>query len=192
MHIILGITGSVAAKLTPKLASALLGSGHEVKIVATTPALYFLADSEGQDLWVPLLDNSVPVPLFRDKYEWPAGGYHKNDPVRHIEARDWADLLLIAPLSANTLAMVAHGMCANFLCCIARAWVKSKPFIVAPAMNTEMWEDPITAEHLALLSQRYQGYQMIEPVEGVLACGETGKGAMARIETIVAAVNRLG
>lgn len=142
MNIVLGITGSVAATLTPKLAGILLDAGHSVRIVATTPALYFLSPDcyHPDDDIIQVHNNgkNYRVDLFRDKDEWPAGGYHKNDPVKHINFRDWADLLLMAPLSANTLAKMANGYCDNFLTCIFRAWPKTeKPVVLAPAMNTE-------------------------------------------------------
>jgi phosphopantothenoylcysteine decarboxylase len=102
----------------------------------------------------------------------------------------WADLLLIAPLSANTLAKMAHGICDNFLCCIARAWSKEKPIVLAPAMNTEMWIDPITEEHFTALRRRFPKLAIVAPESGLLACGDTGVGAMARIERIVEAVGK--
>jgi phosphopantothenoylcysteine synthetase/decarboxylase len=189
MNIVLGITGSVAAILTEKLCTSLLSAGHSVKIVATNPALYFLPQETGDYIKLAVPGKkSVALQLFRDKDEWPIGGYHKNDPVRHIEFRTWAHLLLIAPLSANTLAKMAHGICDNFLCCIARAWPKRKPLVLAPAMNTEMWIDPVTEAHFAALRGRYHKMTVVEPEFGLLACGDTGKGAMAHIESILRAV----
>jgi len=192
MNIILGITGSVATTLTPKMASLLLASGHNVKIVATTPALFFLRGLKNDCL--PLSNvsgNLTSVEVFRDKDEWAEGGYHKGDIVKHIDFRTWADLLLIAPIGANTLAKIANGICDNFLCCIARAWKKEKPMVLAPAMNTEMWNDVITTTHLDSLPKRYRSLKIIEPISGMLACGDEGIGAMARIENIVKAVDEI-
>jgi phosphopantothenoylcysteine decarboxylase len=189
MNIVLGITGSVAATLTEKLCICLTSEGHAVKVVATNPSLYFLPPNTGDRINLTAAGrNYASVDLFRDKDEWPVGGYHKNDPVRHIEFRSWADLLLIAPLSANTLAKMAHGICDNFLSCIARAWPKEKPVVLAPAMNTEMWIDPITEEHLAVMRRRFHNLTVVDPECGLLACGDTGVGAMARIECIVEAI----
>jgi len=196
MKIVLGITGSVATVRTSELVRQLKESGHEIKLVATTTAVYFLKSDMiiGNDLqaqfW-PDNDYELAVEFYRDKYEWPEGGYHRNDPVRHIEFRTWADLLLIAPLSANTLAKLANGICDNFLTCIARAWPKEKPLVLAPAMNTEMWIDPITSEQLDRLRGRYQMLVVVNPIEKRLACGDVGLGAMAEIETIAATVNSL-
>jgi len=189
MNIVLGITGSVAAILTEKMCAGLLSARHSVRIVATNPSQYFLPPDTGDHLRVAYAEREyATVELYRDKDEWPVGGYHRNDPVRHIEFRTWADLLLIAPLSANTLAKMAQGMCDNFLCCIARAWPKEKPVVLAPAMNTEMWIDPITEEHITALRKRYHKLVVIEPESGLLACGDTGIGAMAPIGSIVEAV----
>ena len=176
MNIVLGITGSVAAILTEKMCASLLSAGHAVKIVATNPSLYFLPAGCGRSSQTGCRQakNMPAVELFRDKDEWPVGGYHTNDPVKHIEFRTWADLLLIAPLSANTLAKMAHGICDNFLCCIARAWPKEKPVVLAPAMNTEMWIDPITEEHFAALAESaFPNLTIVEPESGLLACGDT-------------------
>jgi phosphopantothenoylcysteine decarboxylase len=122
MNIVLGITGSVAAVLTEKLCGGLLSAKHAAKIVATNPSLHFLPPDTGDHLTLAGTgEECTAVELYRDNDEWPVGGYHQNDPVRHIEIRTWADLLLIAPFSANALAKMAHGLCDNFLCCIARA-----------------------------------------------------------------------
>jgi phosphopantothenoylcysteine decarboxylase len=189
MNIILGITGSVAAILTEKLCTCLISERHAVKIVATGPSLYFLPPDAGSHLKLAVAGREyAAIEMFRDKDEWPAGGYCKNDPVEHIEFRTWADLLLIAPLSANTLAKMAHGICDNFLCCIARAWPKDKPVVLAPAMNTEMWIDPITPEHFAALRKRFSRLTVVEPESGLLACGDIGVGAMAHIESVLEAV----
>jgi phosphopantothenoylcysteine decarboxylase len=189
MNIVLGITGSVATILTGKICAGLLSAGHTVRIVATNPALYFLPpDTDDHINAAGAGEENVSVELFRDKDEWPVGGYHRNDPVRHIEFRTWADALLIAPLSANTLAKMAYGMCDNFLCCIARAWPKGKPVVLAPAMNTEMWNDPITQEHLVALQKRFHALTVVQPISKLLACGDIGIGAMADVERIVEAV----
>ena len=191
MNIVLGITGSVAAILTEKLCICLFSEGHAIKIVATNPSLYFLPSNTGDHINLTVAGRKyATIELFRDKDEWPKGGYHRYDPVQHIQFRTWADLLLIAPLSANTLAKIAHGICDNFLCCIARAWPKEKPVILAPAMNTEMWIDPIREEHFAALRKRFHNLTVVKPEHALLACGDIGIGAMARIESIVEVVGR--
>ena len=95
--------------------------------------------------------------------------------------RDWADIFVIAPLSANTLAKLSNGLCDNLLTCVARAW-KGNIF-VAPAMNTGMYNHPITKKQLSILME--YGYLIINPIEKMLACGEFGLGAMENPKMIV-------
>jgi phosphopantothenoylcysteine synthetase/decarboxylase len=101
------------------------------------------------------------------------------------QLRRWADVFVIIS-GANTLAKLALGLCDNLVTCIVRAWDVRKPLLVAPAMNTLMYEHPLTEEHLALLSRR--GVSVIPCIEKKLACGDVGKGALAEVPTIVAAV----
>lgn len=125
--------------------------------------------------------------------------WQKNMPVLHIELRKWADVLVIAPLTANTLAKMANGICDNLLTSVFRAWDPLKPVVVAPAMNTMMWESPKTDEHLETLmdmldvvhdlrdedSSYTQNFFVVEPACKKLACGDEGKGALANIPDIV-------
>ncbi|XP_023568476.1 phosphopantothenoylcysteine decarboxylase isoform X2 [Octodon degus] len=108
---------------------------------------------------------------------------HRSDPVLHIELRRWADLMLVAPLDANTLGKVASGICDNLLTCVIRAWDRNKPLLFCPAMNTAMWEHPITAQQVGQLKDF--GYTEVPCVAKKLVCGDQGLGAMAEVETIV-------
>src|SRR5204862_6344568 len=94
--------------------------------------------------------------LILDADEWPGRGqgghYRRDDQVLHIELRRWADVLVIAPLDANTLAKLANGLTDNCLTCVWRAWEPSRPAVLAPAMNTLMWRHPATARHLRQLA----------------------------------------
>ena len=125
----------------------------------------------------------MPTKVYRDADEWSAW-QGRGDPVLHIELRKWADLLVIAPLSANSLAKLANGMCDNLLTCVARAWdfTKRAP-IVAPAMNTMMWSHPVTDPQLKIIQS--WGYTVIPPISKTLMCKDTGIGAMAEPQTIV-------
>src|SRR5262249_9210861 len=137
--VLLGVTGSVAAIKTPELYAALNQSGHDVKIIATQASLYFF-DPASIDPGRPErnLDRVI-----LDADEWPGRGQgrlaQRGDFVLHIELRKWADLLLIAPLDANTLAKLANGIADNCLTCVYRAWDMKRPIVLAPAMNTLMW-----------------------------------------------------
>lgn len=178
MKLLMGVTGSVAAKLTPKLVAAIVGKGNEVKVIATDRSLFFFRREE------------VAVPIMTDKDEWPEGGYVKGLDILHIDLGEWADALLIAPLSADTLSDMAHGKANKFLTSTVLAWSREKPIILAPAMNTRMWENPITQENLRTVERTYR-IRVVGPVDGMLACKTVGMGAMAHIDAIVASLNLL-
>jgi phosphopantothenoylcysteine decarboxylase len=175
--LLLGITGGVATKLTAKMVEDLQEAGFEVQVIATEKARQFVDPS------------TLSVPVWYDSDEWPNKLYQKDDDVMHIERRDWADILLIAPLTANTLSKMANGICDNLLSTIVYAWHKDRPVVVAPAMNTTMWEHPKTAKHLKEISS-WLNLTIVDPVDGKLACGVKGMGAMANIHDIVVATAR--
>ncbi len=175
MKILLGVTSSVAAKLTPKLVKLLLKQGHMVQVVATEKSLYFWQQEQ------------LEIPVVTEADEWPGTQYDQDAPIAHIALREWADLMLIAPLTANTLAKMANGLCDNLLSSIVRSWDPQKPVVIAPAMNTKMWEHPLTAEQLKKLGEWYP-LSVVQPIAKKLACGDYGLGAMADLDTIVQTV----
>jgi len=196
-HILLCATGSVASVKIPQLAIA-LSQQHEVRILLTKCAEHFVfkvSKSYDPKSWRQRWANTLEAvarecgstdPVIRlDEHEWK---YAKvGDPVLHIELRKWADVMVIAPASANTIAKLANGLSDNLITCVARAWDRTNPFIVCPAMNTLMWQHPFTSQHLDVL--RGIGYDIVDPVVKTLACGDIGKGAMASVDTIVASVD---
>lgn len=107
----------------------------------------------------------------------------KGDPVLHIELRRWADILLIAPASANTIAKAANGICDNLLLCVIRAWDYTRPAICCPAMNTYMLDHSSIRSHFALLQSF--GFKILDSDIKNLACGDVGKGAMVSVSRIV-------
>ena len=117
-RVVLGVTGSVAAIRTPALFEALRAQHHTVRVVATEPALYFFDADQMIDPARQGADDEPADPVFRDRDEWPGRHYHRDDPVLHIEFRNWAQLLVVAPLDANTLAKFALGLSDNFLTCL--------------------------------------------------------------------------
>jgi phosphopantothenoylcysteine decarboxylase len=125
--------------------------------------------------------DGIVIEVFDDADEW-AQWKKMGDPVLHIELRKWADLCVIAPLDANTMAKIANGICDNLLTCVVRAWDVSKKLIYCPAMNVHMYEHPITREHLCKLQSF--GYLRVDCIEKRLACGDVGLGAMASVDTI--------
>lgn len=173
--VILGCTGSVAAMKVPEIVGEFSKlTDVEVCVVTTENAKHFFDPSQ------------LSVTYYSDQDEWK--WCKKGDTILHIELTKWADVMVIAPLDANTLAKLANGICDNLLTCIVRAWDLSRPLIICPAMNTRMWEHPFTAKHLSVLCKEL-GYQEIPPVFKTLACGDSGLGAMATVESIVRKVD---
>lgn len=178
VNVLVGATGSVASLRVPRLTKLLLEKGAAVRVVMTKSAKNFVQVES---------DFPAGVQVHDDLDEWQCWK-KKSDPVLHIELRKWADIFLVAPLSANTLAKMANGLCDNLLTSVARAWPleTDNMIFLAPAMNTMMWEHPITAQQLDTLSG--YGMHIIQPISKVLACGDFGDGAMQEPEMIVESV----
>ncbi len=184
--VLLGVTGSVASINTPKLFDELKLAGHVVRIVATHAACYFFDPASIASTPTGERDKNV---ITLDADEWPGTGYQRGDPVLHIELRRWADLFVIAPCDANTLAKFALGITDNCLTCVYRAWDRTQPVVIAPAMNTLMWEHPVTARHLAQIAADVGlAYRLVSPIEKKLACDDIGVGAMAERDEIIKAI----
>jgi phosphopantothenoylcysteine decarboxylase len=212
-NVLLGVTGSVAALKTPALYEALRSAGHAVKVVATQAAVYFFDPAQVGPAG-PSHPGRNPEVVVLDEDEWPGRGegrrYHRDDAVLHIELRRWAELFLVAPLDANTLAKLANGLADNCLTCVWRAWEPARPVVLAPAMNTLMWEHPLTARHLRQLSadagapnpplglpldalvgwmnRHCPRLRVVAPTSKQLACGDVGVGAMAGLDDLAGAV----
>jgi phosphopantothenoylcysteine decarboxylase len=180
--------------------------------VATDAALYFFDPAELN----PNHHGRDPGVVTVDADEWPGRNagqrYRRDDPVLHIELRRWADLLVIAPLDANTLAKLAAGLADNCLTCVWRAWDLERPIVLAPAMNTLMWQHPLTTPHLRQIAANNcsappndlardellewinanaRKLRIVAPITKRLACGDVGPGAMAEVDAIVAVVQEL-
>ena len=164
--IMIGITGGIAAYKIPALVRMFKKEGANVRVVMTTSALNFVTKLTLQTL----SDNEVYIENFEiDEYK-----------PGHISLCDEADIFVIAPASANTIGKIANGICDNLLTSVACAFKKS--IIFAPAMNTGMWENPFVQENINKLKSN--GYYVLEPETGFLACGTEGKGRMVEAETI--------
>ncbi|KAG5472373.1 hypothetical protein LSCM1_03772 [Leishmania martiniquensis] len=149
VHLLLLITGSVAAIKTGLLLDQLSTERCSIRIAATKAAFHFLRRAQPSYTGIPFQS------IITDEQEW-SEWQAMNDAVVHIELRRWADLVVIAPLNANTLAKVATGLCDNLVSSVMRAWeVKQKPVILCPAMNSAMWMHPITAKQLDQLAEWY-------------------------------------
>jgi phosphopantothenoylcysteine decarboxylase / phosphopantothenate---cysteine ligase len=162
-RVLLGVTGGIAAYKTCTLARLLVRAGHDVYPVLTAGAERFVSAETFH-----ALTRTSP----------------SDDPYPHLER---ADLIVVAPLTANTLARLAHGLADDLL--TEAALAHAGPVLVAPAMNVRMWEHAATQENVARL--RARGVEFVGPVEGELAEGETGVGRMAEPEEIAASVERL-
>lgn len=201
VHILLGITGSVASIKLDELVSQLSQIG-EVRVVYTESAAKFTDIKRrsvpvftfdfGQNAYSESDYNSScydpeRMLAYGDEHEWMWS--KKGDPILHIELRKWADLFVIAPMSANSLAKMVNGISDNLLTSILRAWDFQKPLTIAPAMNTLMWKHPITAIHLNVLES--WGVNIISPISKTLMCGDSGIGAMAEVTSIVERVTKI-
>ena len=167
--IVLGITGSIAAYKAAAIASQLVKNGHQVHCVMTQSATEFITPLTLQVI----SQNPVLVSLEDEKQAWKPG---------HIDLADRADLLLVAPTSANTLGNFANGLAPDPLSSIYLA--TRAPVLIAPAMNGKMWQHPATQRNLERLEK--DGCQFIGPEEdGMLACGYSGPGRLMEESKII-------
>ncbi|MCJ1313320.1 hypothetical protein MMC25_006997 [Agyrium rufum] len=206
-HLLLAASGSVATIKIPKIVEALSSIPNlSIRILITASAEKFLVGQSAEQPSLSSLSFTSNVDgLYRDEDEWKKP-WVRGDPILHIELRNWADALVVAPLSANTLAKFVHGIADNLLTSVIRAWDTTgvvdrrespKKIIVAPAMNTAMWLHPITAEQmLDLDSWRDENLdgrgwvEVLKPQEKELACGFRGDGAMMEWSEIVEVIKK--
>ncbi|PPJ55679.1 hypothetical protein CBER1_05885 [Cercospora berteroae] len=224
-HLLLCATGSVATIKLPSIISALSTySNLSIRVLLTPSACEFLQSQSPEQ---PSLASISHLPnvdgLYLDADEWRKP-WVRGDSILHIELRRWADLMVIAPLSANALAKIALGMSDSMVYSVARAWdttgmidaarpgvrlpyaaviegvedARKKGIVVAPAMNTAMWNHPVTKRHLDVLEGEWNvrngGWvEVLRPIDKGLACGDKGGGAMREWKEIVHVVEeRLG
>ena len=161
--ILLAVSGSIAAYKAADLS-------HHVNVLMTNAAKQFIPP-----LTLQVLSKN---PVYSNVMK-------EDDPqvINHIALAKQADLFLLAPASANTLAHLAHGFADNIVTSVALALPLEVPKFFAPAMNTKMYENPITQSNIALLKKF--GYKEIQPKSSVLACGDVGSGALADLDTII-------
>lgn len=165
--VVLGVTGSIAAYKSAELASLLYKQGHNVFVVMTQDATEFITPLTLQTL----SKNPVMTSFYDEKENWRPG---------HIQLADRANLLLIAPATANVVAELAHGLASHPLAAIALA--TRAQILIAPAMNGKMWEHAATQENVEKLKAR--GVEFIGPEAGMLACGYEGVGRLWKVNEI--------
>jgi len=167
-RIIVGITGGIAAYKAADLVSQLVKAGAEVRVIMTPSAQKFITPLTLQTM----SRNPVGLDLFAEPKAWE---------VQHIAWADWAQLVIVAPATANTIGKIANGLADNLLTAVLLA--TRAPILIAPAMNVHMWENPLVQANLSKLRQL--GLRVVEPERGRLACGYEGKGRMAAVSTIL-------
>jgi phosphopantothenoylcysteine decarboxylase/phosphopantothenate--cysteine ligase len=178
MRIVLGVTGGIAAYKAAELARSLMKAEHEVQVVMTRAAEEFIrpltfASLTGKKVISDLFSSASPEATL-------------SSSVEHIGVAREHDVLLVAPATANVLAKFAHGLADDFLSTLYLAF--RGPVILAPAMNTDMWDHAATQANMSVL--RGRGHTIVDPDEGYLACGTHGAGRLAETDKIVAAVDR--
>ena len=166
--VVLGVTGGIAAYKMPNLASALVKLGCNVQVLMTQNATQFITAVTFETL----TGNKALVDTFDRNFSFQ---------VEHIAVADQADLVMIAPATANVIAKLAHGLADDMLTTTVLAC--NCPKIVVPAMNTKMYENPVTQDNLNIL-RRY-GWEVVEPASGYLACGAVGKGKLPEPEALL-------
>lgn len=171
-HILVGISGGIAAYKIPELIRLLTKAGADVQVTTTKHALEFVTSLTLQTV----SGHKVYSDVFAAINE------HSTE---HISLPDWADLMLIAPATANVLGKMAHGIADDALTTTFAAM--RKPVVIAPAMNDKMYQSPATQEAIRILSQ-WENITMLDCADGPLACGTTGKGRMQEIDVLAAAV----
>ena len=169
LTLVLGVTGSIAAYKAADLTSLLAKADCDVRVVLTADAQKFITPLAFKTL----SRNPVMTDLYDEENGWKPA---------HITLADEADLLLIAPATANILAKLAHGIADDALTCIALALNPKAKLLIAPAMNGKMWNHPATQQNVSTLKSR--GAEFIGPEEGMLSCGYEGLGRLWPVDEI--------
>ena len=174
MKILVGITGGIAAYKSPLLVRLLRKAGHEVRCVVTQHALQFVTPLTLETV----SDNKVYADLFDS---------HNDHTTEHIALKDWGDMMVVAPATANIIGKMASGIGDDALSTLLLSFMR-KPIYLAPAMNTQMWECPAVQRNIEYL--RSIGVHVLEPASGELACGTSGAGRMPEPEEIFATLTK--
>ena len=174
-HILLGVTGGIAAYKAVDLAGKLTAASAEVRTVMTESACRFVGPKSFEAV--------TQSPVFTTMWSTP-----QDSKIGHIALADWADVVVVAPATANMIAKVAHGICDDLLSTtLCACW--ATPTLFAPAMNNRMWANPATQANIETLKKR--GFQIIGPEEGRLACGTSGSGRMSEPKDILDAIEKI-
>ncbi|MEW6100957.1 MAG: flavoprotein [Candidatus Omnitrophota bacterium] len=173
-EVILGVTASIAAYKACDLVRRLKDAHFSVTVVMTAEAEELIKPV----VFASLSGNKVYRGLFQEPDAWE---------IEHVSLAGRADIILVAPATANIIAKIASGICDDLLTCTICA--TKAPVLICPAMNENMYKNKITQENMRKLKSL--GYKFVEPKEGSLACGKTGIGCLAEVEDIVKGVKRV-
>lgn len=169
-HILVGISGGIAAYKIPELIRSLVKAGAEVKVATTKNALQFVTELTLQTVSGSRVYSDV----------FAAINEHSTE---HISLPDWCDAMIVAPATANVVAKMAAGIADDALTTTICSCTARKPIVVAPAMNDKMWESPATQKAIETI-RSWENVRVVEPAEGVLACGVVGKGRLPELEQL--------
>lgn len=167
MNIVLGVTGGIAAYKSCEFCSLAIKAGHDVQVMQTTNARQFVGGITFEGL--------TGRTVLEDTFD---------SAMDHIEWAQWADILVVAPLSANSLAKIAHGICDDLLSTTICATPRNTPILLCPAMNTHMWVHPMTERNVRIITECGR-FNWEMPVEKRLACGDFGVGGLAEPSLIL-------
>jgi phosphopantothenoylcysteine synthetase/decarboxylase len=179
LNILLGVTGGIAAYKAVDLAGKLTAAGALVKTVMTESACRLV----GPKSFEAVTRSAVFTTMWTGAEEYQ---------ISHIALAEWADVVVVAPATANILGKVANGICDDMLSttlCVCWPLVESSAVLLAPAMNTNMWANPAVRNNVKMLQER--GFQFIGPAEGRLACGAEGVGRMSEPQEILEAIEKI-
>jgi phosphopantothenoylcysteine decarboxylase/phosphopantothenate--cysteine ligase len=179
LNILLGVTGGVAAYKAVDLAGKLTAAGAGVNTVMTENACHFVGPKSFEAVTCSAVFTNM----------WSAPEEFK---ISHIALVDWADIVVVAPATANVISKIANGICDDLLStvlCASWPLIKSGAALLAPAMNSNMWANPAVQSNVKTIKQ--MGFELIGPEKGRLACGAEGLGRMSEPQDILAAVEKI-
>lgn len=178
-NILLGISGGVAAYKAVDLASKLTGAGAKVNTIMTENACQLI----GPKSFEAVTGQPVYTNMWQTDEEFQIG---------HVSMADWADIVVVAPATANIIGKIANGICDDLLSttlCVCWPLIKSGAALLAPAMNSNMWDNPAVQRNIGIVTN--MGFQLIGPEQGRLACGTEGIGRMSEPQDILKAIEEI-
>ena len=190
INILVGITGGISSYKSCELIRLFIKSGYSIKVMMTESATKFVSPLVFQELsqnpvYVNMFQEKGVDPFYQEKGVDPFYQEKGVDPffIQHISLSQWADICLIAPTSANTLSKIACGICDNLLTTVVLALGENKKVLFVPAMNENMWKNPMIVDNVKKL-ETIKKYFIMPPQKGELACGVYGEGRMPEVKDI--------